>query len=340
MKQLHLLQVMKSYLIIVLNFNLNEFFIIAASFDRFPSTFDSLKKYSPTISSDKTCDVYNINSEPNYIVFMGVFHCTWMNNIRASQKKNRDSYYLTKSYKGSSVTLCSNSEELRSNRCYKTLPLKYSYYGTGHTIYKDYMFYTQDSSPFLISHSIKQLRSSEENDLDEARQIGLPDDAECCDATKHLYSVKHSGYFDFEIDENGLWLIYKQKSIETKSYSTDDLFDVYIVAKINENNFRDLEIQQKWHFKIRHNTIANMFISCGKLYALKSTYNSPALIYKLCDLLNDLDCSKSSAKETDFFNITISSRQLTSLSYNSDKKLLYMVDGGSFVSYNLQTVKV
>jgi hypothetical protein len=28
------------------------------------------------------------------------------------------------------------------------------------------------------------------------------------------------------------------------------------------------------------------------------------------------------------------------LSYNSEKKMLFMVDGGSFVYYNLQTVKI
>lgn len=80
--------------------------------------------------------------------------------------------------------------------------------------------------------------------------------------------------------------------------------------------------------------VANMFISCGQLYALKDTLTNPAVIYKLCDLFNDNECSKS--YEYDLFNISISSRQLTSLSYNPDKKLLYVVDGGSFVYYKMQ----
>ena len=148
-----------------------------------------------TFTNEKTCSLYHIEPEPNYIVFMGVFHCTWMNNINSETNPNNDYYYLTKSYKGSSVTLCQNTDELRSNRCYKHLPLKYSYYGTGHTVYKDYMFYTQDSSRFLISHSIKIAKSSEEIDADEARQIKIPEDAECCDTNNNLYSVKHSGFF-------------------------------------------------------------------------------------------------------------------------------------------------
>ncbi len=129
--------------------------------------------------NERTCSLYQIASEPNHVVFMGVFHCTWMNNIGGSMSDSqtsgdqyKDYYYLTKSYKGSTVTLCQNKEELRSSRCYKHLPLKYSYYGTGHAIYKDYMFYSQDSSRFLISHSLRAFKSSsgEENDA-ETRQI-------------------------------------------------------------------------------------------------------------------------------------------------------------------------
>jgi hypothetical protein len=204
------------------------------------------------------------------------------------------------------------------------------------------MFYTQDSSRFLISHSIKISKSSEEIDSDEARQIKIPEDAECCDTNNNLYSVKHSGFFDFEIDENGLWLIYKQRVYQPDRHN-DEIDDIYIIAKIDENDFRSLRIEQKWTLKLKHNSIANMFITCGKLYALKNSVNSPATVYKLCDLLNDSDCSRSAAGsllESDVFNITISSRQLTSLSYNSEKKMLFMVDGGSFVYYNLQTVKI
>ena len=167
----------------------------------------------------------------------------------------------------------------------------------------------------------------------------MPDDAACCDLRNHLYSVKHSGYFDFEIDENGLWLIYKQNKNQTDYNTAEEIEDVYVIAKIEENNYQSLTIEKKWHLKLKANSVANMFIACGQLYALKNTASSPATIYKLCDLLNDYECSQSSS-EFESFNITISSRQLTSLSYNSEKKSLYMVDGGSFVYYNSESVKI
>ena len=63
-----------------------------------------------------------------------------MNNIGSPKYENY--YYLTKSYKGSTVTVCHNAEELKSNRCYRNIPLKYPYYGTGHVIYKSMHFLT------------------------------------------------------------------------------------------------------------------------------------------------------------------------------------------------------
>ena len=37
-------------------------------------------------------------SKPTFLVFMGVFHCNWMNNV-GSETSNLY-YYITKSYKG------------------------------------------------------------------------------------------------------------------------------------------------------------------------------------------------------------------------------------------------
>ncbi len=80
------------------------------------------------------CSLKSINPTPVNVLFIGVFHCNWMNNIGSPKYENY--YYLTKSYKGSTVTVCQNAEELKSNRCYRNIPLKHPYYGTGHVIFK------------------------------------------------------------------------------------------------------------------------------------------------------------------------------------------------------------
>lgn len=165
---------------------------------------------------------------------MGVFHCTWMNDIGSST----NFYYITKSYKGSSVTMCQNSDELKSYRCYRHLPLHYSYYGTGHVIYKGYMFYNQEETRDLVVHSVEK---------SDTKKVSAPDDAECCDMDNYLYNVKHSGYFDFEADENGLWLIYKL-NYEISNRNTENFMervdDTYVIAKIDENDLKSLRIEK------------------------------------------------------------------------------------------------
>lgn len=154
----------------------------------------------------------------------------------------------------------------------------------------------------------------------EVNIFSAPEDSLCCSQDHNLYSIKHSGLYDFETDEHGLWLIYRDAA-------------GYVIAKIDEKNFKKLEISKKWYVKVKHK-VANMFIQCGQLYALKDSSNSPAEIDKICDFFIDIECVTDSKGQ--IFNVSISNRQITSLSYNPDSQLLYSVDGGSLVYYKLR----
>ena len=290
----------------------------------------------------KSCSMRQISSKSHSVVIMGVFHCTWMRNL--GSKINH--YYFTKGYKGSTLTMCQNLDELKSYRCYTHLPLKYSYYGTGHVLYKGYLFYNQEETNYLIVHNLE---------TQQASRIKAPDDAACCNLMHDsLYNVKHSGFFDFEVDENGLWLIYKRAAhfsanLTQNNHDADDYssFDyesgnqhTFIVAKIDEKKLNRLAIEKKYQVRVDDaENLWNMFIVCGQLYALKNTYKNPAQIQRLCDFSMGGDaCSNdyelnSTISNKNVFNISISSRQITSLNYDPDNKLLHMVDGGSFVYY-------
>jgi hypothetical protein len=280
---------------------------------------------------------------------MGVFHCSWMSDIAgATANASATSYYITKGYKGSSLTMCLDLDELKSYRCYRHMQLQYSYYGTGQAIYKGLFFYNQDGTNSLVVHNVE---------TEQVARVSAPQEA---DTSDQLYAVKHSGFFDFETDENGLWLIYKQarsvtayelngdeypsETVVDRTGSSEGQYDanfnnqdVYVVAKIDEKNLAELKIERKWTVRASKENVANMFIICGQLYALKNTAMNPAQMYKLCDLINDESCTANyDSENSDLFNLTISSRQITSLKYDPDKKLLYMVDGGSFVYYKTQ----
>lgn len=177
-------------------------------------------------------------------------------------------------------------------------------------MYKNYIFYHNEGTRNLIAHAL---------DGNDVRTLPAPNDSLCCSQNDSIYSIKHSGFYDFEIDEHGLWLIYHDKS-------------GYVVAKIDDRNFKDLKIVKKWHVRIQEKVV-NMFIQCGQLYALKESLNSPAEIFKICDFLSHSECLDHYSQK---FDIEISSRQITSLSYNPDFKILHSVDGGSLVYYKLK----
>jgi hypothetical protein len=295
-----------------------------------------------------------ISLNSTFVVFMGIFHCSWSSNYGTNEN------YLTKGYKGSTLTKCQNMDELKSYRCYTHLPLQYTYYGTGHIIYKGYMFYNQEDTNYIVIHNLE---------TQQATRVKAPDDAACCNNNldANLYNVKHSGYFDFEVDENGLWLIYKKISNysspmidnndeETNESSLDynyqtnydyGIQDVYVIAKLDETDLTQLKVEKKWNLNVNFddtngNNIANMFIACGQLYALKNTHQNPAQIEKLCNMnTDDASCTANDdtfikIRSNSIYNVSISSRQITSINYDPENRLLHMVDGGSFVYYRVE----
>lgn len=224
--------------------------------------------------------------------------------------------------------------------------MQHSYYGTGHAIYNNFIFYNQDGTSNLVAQGIESAQS-------QTNRIRAPSDAACCNIDDSLYNVKHSGFFDFEADENGLWLIYKMAK-EGSSYEYDDqanemksndwvldqdreedetLPDVYIIAKMDDQDLLNMRIVKKWTVRANRDNLANMFIVCGRLYGLRNTMQNPAQVFMMCDMMSGDECVTD---HDQVYNLTISSRQITSLKYDPAKRLLYMVDGGSFVYHKLE----
>ena len=114
--------------------------------------------------------------------------------------------------------------------------------------------------------------------------------------------------------------------------------ETYVIAKIYENELESLRIVQKWHIKVNKDNVANIFITCGQVFALKDTVSNPVVVYKLCDVFENNQTCSSTSYENQSFNLNINTRQLTYLSYDSSKSVLQMVDGGSFINYKMQLV--
>ena len=209
-------------------------------------------------------------------------------------------------------------KQLRLNRCSSSIPLIYEFYGTGHIIYKNFMFYQHNEAREIIAYNII--------DKTGINIIPVPINAICCESKDSIYKMKHSGFFDFEADENGLWMIYRGISLASKS-------QVYVIAKIDESEYATLKIEKIWNVNVDRETTLNLFISCGQLYAIKQQLPSMVVtISKICNLLEDESCIQDYSKNDVIILNTLTS-QIAFVQYNSDRKMLSIVDGGNLLYF-------
>ena len=65
----------------------------------------------------------------NYLAFIGIFHASMLSNIRSVNEKITSNIektiYITKSYKGSSISICQDMKQFKLNRCFTNIPLIY-----------------------------------------------------------------------------------------------------------------------------------------------------------------------------------------------------------------------
>lgn len=112
-------------------------------------------------------------------------------------------------------------------------------------------------------------------------------------------------YFKFAVDENGLWVVFA-------SDSDDDT----MVAKLNSDTFT---VESVINTAYPTTKAGNAFIACGVLYI---TDNSDKKVTYAFDLMEvtPLDVS---------LNLRADNSILAMLSYNPNRKLLYMWDSSS-----------
>lgn len=129
--------------------------------------------------------------------------------------------------------------------------------------------------------------------------------------SKRLYKTDHN-YFDFNVDENGLWLI----SGLPDSNNT-------IVTKLDHDR---LDIQYSWNISVDHQKVGEMFIVCGVLYAIDSGTERNTKIRLALDLY------KSKVLDT-ALTFTNPFRKTTAVAYNSKKQELFTWDNGNQLTY-------
>lgn len=134
---------------------------------------------------------------------------------------------------------------------------------------------------------------------------------------KQLYTTKYN-YFDFNADENGLWVI----TGLSDSNNT-------IVSKLGTTLLGQMEIQYSWNISLNHRKVGEMFIVCGVLYAIDSGTERNTKIRFALDLYNSkwLDSA---------LTFTNPFRKTTAVAYNARSKELFTWDAGNQLTYPIR----
>ncbi len=240
------------------------------------------------------------------------------------------------------------------NKTPKYYRLSKSYYGTGHIIYQGSFFYHSFNTDELLRYDLHLEKVVAEISL----KLPKNDTNEqfCRVYSDHR---EHVGCFDFNVDENGVWVIYRngsRKNIYVSKLNIDDLtIQKTVVVKFVENH--DINSQKQENRKQNLITtslvrgkrlpnslndgfslnqgldeILNGFVVCGKIYFLQYHGSQSTIIRLMFDLYN-LDMKFSYLQSIEFIQPYKKNTQLT---YNPYDQKLYAWDSEHLITYSLE----
>ena len=130
---------------------------------------------------------------------------------------------------------------------------------------------------------------------------------------KYLYKSETT-FFDFAIDENGLWII----------YTTDD--GLLVVSHVNAT---DLSIIRTIRTNRLKSSSGDAFIICGVLYATKSTYDVHSSVDYAYDLYTNEELTPMDIPIVNRYRAT------AMLAYYPHEGFIYGYDKGFMMLYNV-----
>eukprot|EP00106_Octopus_bimaculoides_P011061 XP_014778503.1 PREDICTED: olfactomedin-like protein 2A [Octopus bimaculoides] len=183
---------------------------------------------------------------------------------------HRQRYWYTPEYYGNLIYEYKDRNHYKNNIADHIYDMgEHHYQGVGHLIYRR-SFY------FHLAHTSKVARYS----LAEQKVVSSSKNMPKAISTgeRSLYSFQYN-YFDFAVDENGIWVLYGKNSSE----------ETLIVVKLDGDT---LQILKKWELPIKHRSYGNAFIVCGVLYLVQSVSKPKTKVEIVYDLYADVKLCK------------------------------------------------
>lgn len=242
---------------------------------------------------------------PLFQRYTGTFWGAWMRDPGPGDA-NSQKYWYTKHFTGNTLQEYRDSKSYKEDRVDKKYDLgKHHYYGTGHVVFMGSFYYHYTGSNRLVKFNLQTEEVEREQELPNAAYSD----------NQYVYSTEYN-YFDFSVDENGLWVV----------YARDNAQNSLMVTKLDPVT---LEILKTWDLYVNHRSYGNGFITCGVLYLIKSVHTQRTVI----DYAFDLYAEKELPVSIRFINPYQMNHMI---SYNPKEVLIYGWDMGNQITYPLK----
>jgi len=235
----------------------------------------------------------------------------------------------------------SSLDDINSNSPSKIYNLPKFFYGTGHIIYQGALFYHSYNTHSLLRYDLHLNKITAELELFSLSTNDTHEE-KCRVYSEHR---DHVGCFDFNVDENGVWIIYRNGSrhnmfvskLNTASLTIESSVLIKFGNKETSVKFNYLKPMKKrntfnsFSASLGLDDLLNGFIICGKIYFLQY-HGSKITVIRLMYDLYDLENHFVYLKSIEFIQPYKKNTQLT---YNPYDQKLYAWDSEHLITYSL-----
>ncbi|XP_041651865.1 olfactomedin-like protein 3 [Cheilinus undulatus] len=192
----------------------------------------------------------------------------------------------------------------------RVLKLPFPWQGTGHVVYKGFLYYHKADTP----NQILKVDLLNGTAVDSTLLPGagrLP-----------VYSLNPNTYLDMAVDELGLWVI----------HADPEYGGNLVITKLDKGT---LAVEYTWDTQCRSRDAEGAFLICGALYVVYNTrYGGRSTIQCLYDIHDTIHSDESPVM---FFPKRYTSH--SSIHYHPGEKQLYAWDDGYQTIYKVETGK-
>ncbi|CAF2009422.1 unnamed protein product [Rotaria magnacalcarata] len=223
----------------------------------------------------------------------------WLKDPMPKTINGAQKIYVTHHVIGKLLYEYNNENDLLNSKPHRIITLPYPYSGVNHIVYQGSFIYH-----ILNRNMIVRIDLVSET---EAQSVDIPINRE------PLYNTPQSGWLDFSVDENGLWLLYRE--INTKNF---------IVSKINPDT---LDTQKNWILPYNPSTLSQGFIAYGIFYGIHNYNKQHSSIDVVYDIYTSL------AFTTKKIEFTVPFQYLVQFTYNPYEGKIFAWDNKHLIYY-------